>query len=84
MGIALELWRSRISCFIQPTKHRSRTTEMNLSSTLTFLSFSIILALFALLIAQCVEPNPGPPKQVKGDNREKNSTDETHRKRVRC
>ena len=71
MGIALELWRSRIGCFIQPTKHRSRTTEMNLSSALTFLSFSIRLALFALLIAQCVEPNPGPPKQVKGDNREK-------------
>ena len=71
MGIALELWRSRIGCFIQSTKQRSRTTEMNLSSALTFLSFSIRLALFALLIAQCVEPNPGPPKQVKGDNREK-------------
>ena len=68
MGISLELWRSRIGCFSQPARCKSSLNGTNLRSTLTFLSFSLRLALFALLITQCIEPNPGLKKGVKGDN----------------
>lgn len=57
MGVDLCTWRQRIGCYSQPRKQVKTSLK---SLTVKYISLSIRVALFYLLVAQCVEPNPGP------------------------
>ena len=56
MGICIEAWRGRIGAFCQPAKTKSDLKSLKPKHVM----LSIRIALFLMLIAQCVESNPGP------------------------
>ncbi|XP_053388271.1 uncharacterized protein LOC128551438 [Mercenaria mercenaria] len=58
MGISTEVWRARIGSFSQPNKCKNRLDTLKLGN----ISLCIGICLFFLLVAQCVESNPGPAK----------------------
>ena len=72
MGVDLGTWRQRIGCFSQPLKQLKSAFVKPL--TVKYISLSIRVALFYLLVAQCVEPNPGPTNRgrVSGSDRGRN------------
>ena len=80
MGISIELWRCRIGSFSQTTKIlKSKTRNLQLALSLKTFSLSLRLVLFALLVAQGIEPNPGPNRGEKGGN---SNSDRSTRSRV--
>ncbi|WAR15908.1 hypothetical protein MAR_030502, partial [Mya arenaria] len=66
MGISLQQWRGKIGTFSQTLKNSFILNLIILQQK--GLSLAIRIALFYLLCAQCVEPNPGPPKVNPGTN----------------
>ena len=58
MGVGIELWRARISLFLQPVKNKTFIPVLTVGKRTVSLCIQIIL--FSLLIMQCVERNPGP------------------------
>ncbi|XP_052765759.1 uncharacterized protein LOC128207012 [Mya arenaria] len=66
MGISLQQWRGKIGTFSQTLKNSFILNLIILQQK--GLSLAIRIALFYLLCAQCVEPNPGPPKVFQGTN----------------
>jgi len=64
MGISIELWRSKIGCFSQPKKCKTRVNVIHVQLTTGLKSgLRLVICLAAILIL-CgdVEQNPGPPK----------------------
>ena len=59
MGICVIQWRARIGLFSQPVKYRVHL--QTLVVTVKYMSFSIRLVLFLLLVVEGIESNPGPP-----------------------
>ena len=59
MGICVVQWRTRIGLFSQPVKNRVHL--QTLVVTAKYMSFSIRLVLFLLLVVEGIESNPGPP-----------------------
>ena len=57
MGVDINTWRGRIGCFSQPVKVKEHLQKLKLKHVM----LCIRIVLFALLAAQCVETNPGPP-----------------------
>ena len=83
MGISLEAWRSWIGSFTQLALRKSSARDVRLRSICKVLSLSLRLALFALLMSQCIEPNPGPTKGTKGGNSDvERTTRSSHISRV--
>ena len=68
MGITVDLWRCRIVCFSQKHTRLSKSTggKIHLSMFQSSISLSLRIALFALLIVQGIECNPGPTQGEKG------------------
>ncbi|KAH3772025.1 hypothetical protein DPMN_173356 [Dreissena polymorpha] len=58
MGISVQQWRAKIGTFSQPVKCKQTLQTLKPMG----LSLAIKAVLFYLLLAQCVESNPGPPK----------------------
>ena len=58
MGNTIEQWRCRIGRFAQPLKCRSRLKTL----TLKYMSMGLRIVLFYMLLVQCIEFNPGPPR----------------------
>ena len=65
MGISITEWRARIGSFSQPQSASrctfSKTSVLNAKS----ITLCLRIALFLILIAQCIEPNPGPGRSGK-------------------
>lgn len=62
MGVSIQQWRAVIGCFSQPLKVRTRLKTLSLK----YVSLSVRILLFFLLVVEGVEANPGPPKSVSG------------------
>ncbi|KAH3747203.1 hypothetical protein DPMN_181624 [Dreissena polymorpha] len=58
MGISVQQWRAKIGTFSQPVKCKQTFQKLKPMG----LSLAIKAVIFYLLLAQCVESNPGPPK----------------------
>ena len=70
MGISIQVWRARIGTYSQPNKIKASTETLQIGN----LSLCIRICLFFLLIAQCVEPNPGPGPKERGSTSRAGST----------
>ncbi|MEW8546813.1 MAG: hypothetical protein AB2693_25140 [Candidatus Thiodiazotropha sp.] len=62
MGITLEQWRAVIGCFSQPVKSVSRLKTLKMK----YVSLSVRVLLFYLLVVEGIESNPGPPRRGAG------------------
>lgn len=71
MGDSIQQWQCRIGSFVQPLKIKH--VFQTLCVRLTFISLSLRLALFGLLLAQGIESNPGPGPGSTGSSRGINS-----------
>ena len=58
MGVSIQQWRAVIGCFSQPLKVRTRLKTLSLK----YVSLSVRILLFFLLVVEGVEANPGPLK----------------------
>ena len=58
MGVDLYTYRLRIGSFSQPSRCKFRMRTLSVSSNRICLCIRVVL--FVLLVAQCVEHNPGP------------------------
>ena len=56
MGISLELWRMRVGSFVMPLKCKTRLKTLRLK----YVSLSIRILLFFLLLVEGIEANPCP------------------------
>ena len=59
MGITVEQWRAVIGCFSQPVRVKCKIQTLRLRYN-ACMSLSIGLLLFALLVVEGIEANPGP------------------------
>ena len=57
MGVSIEQWRCRIGTFEQPVKCKVALPTLRLK----YVSLSIRVMLFFMLLSQGIEANPGPP-----------------------
>ena len=57
MGVSIEQWRCRIGTFEQPVKCKVSLPTLRLK----YVSLSIRVMLFFMLLSQGIEANPGPP-----------------------
>lgn len=71
MGDSVQQWRCRIGSFMQPLK--TKYAFQTLCVRLTYVSLSLRLALFGMLLAQGIESNPGPGPGSTGSSRGRNS-----------
>ncbi|KAH3726101.1 hypothetical protein DPMN_051957 [Dreissena polymorpha] len=58
MGISNEHWRARIGAFTQPMK-KKKSLQQNANDKSNYISLTIRILLLFILVAQCVERNPG-------------------------